>query len=177
MCSALLQSYWLQILVQNLLKCSTRVICRKSVLYSHVTAHVAFTPFSTVPEAMETDDSSKVSFSTCTFDDDAVSFDRVPWTSEVDLGEHSYPWLSSQEAVCDHHHPSENVETDSDVVLEWESLHSPMLKYGSYGSRDLKFVPRTGYCTVRAARPRTGRARAPRATTHLSERRKTDPGE
>ena len=93
MCSALLQSYWLQILVQNLLKCSTRVICRKSVLYSHVTAHVAFTPFSTVPEAMETDDSSKVSFSTCTFDDDAVSFDRVSWISEVDLGEQSYPWL------------------------------------------------------------------------------------
>ena len=29
-----------------------------------------------------------------------------------------------------------------------ESLHSPMLKYGSYGSRDLKFVP---YCPRRAA--------------------------
>ena len=31
---------------------------------------------------------------------------------------------------------------------KWESLHSPKLKYGSYGSRDLKFVPRTAAVLV-----------------------------
>ena len=48
-------------------------------------------------------------------------------------------------------HSSQTLQHVTDAMSSFEvreSLHSPKLKYGSYGSRDLKFVPRTAAVLV-----------------------------